>query len=58
MIWGEVALGLIALANHFATRAKERGEWTEEQEAAFKLRQTAVFAKYEDAPVPPPPPST
>lgn len=58
MIWGEVALGLIALANHFATRAKERGEWTEEQAAAFALRQTAVFAKYENAPAPPPPPTT
>lgn len=57
MIWGEVALGLIALANHFATRAKERGEWTEEQAAAFALRQKAVLDKYEHAPAPPPPPS-
>lgn len=57
MIWGEIALALISLADHFATRAKERGEWTEEQAAAFKLRQTTVFSKYENAP-PPPPPAT
>ena len=55
MIWGEIALALISLADHFATRAKERGEWTEEQESAFKLRQSTVFAKYENAAPPPPP---
>ncbi len=55
MIIGEIALALISLADHFATRAKERGEWSEEQNAAFRARQVSVFGKYENAPTPPAP---
>ena len=49
-----IAMALLDLASKLAERAKQSGEMTPEQEAAFRVKAAEIFIKHSTTPPPPP----